>query len=282
MSDIRLTWEQAVDWLRQQPDKTELVLQCYYDDPVYEAAERFSQSEEWIAVEKLLEQYLPGKVLDLGAGRGISSYAFAKSGCQVVALEPDSSDVVGVGAIQSLIDATNYPIDIVQEYGEILPFPENTFDIIYGRAVLHHANNLSKLCQEASRVLKPGGVFLATREHVITQRDDLQRFLDAHALHFLYGGENAYLLSEYTSAITGSGMGIGSLLGPFENVINYAPQTEEQFRKGFACKLKKYIGITAANWVSGIEILRALYGKRLSMRSNTPGRHYSFMATKHE
>jgi len=280
MSDSRLTWEEAVDWLRQQPDKNDLVYHCYYDDPVHEAAERFSQSEEWFAVVRLLEKHLPGKVLDIGAGRGISSYAFAKSGCNVVALEPDSGDIVGAGAIQSLIDSTNLPIEIVTEYGETLPFPENTFDIVYGRAVLHHASDLQKLCQEATRVLKPGGVFLATREHVISRQGDLQKFLDTHALHFLYGGENAYHLDAYTSAISRSGLEIEKVFGPYDSVINFAPMTQEQFMKRIASGLKRFLGQKIAFWVARFRFIQKFYGSRFSSMSDVPGRHYTFLAFK--
>lgn len=274
------TWEQAVKWLREQPEKQELVYQCYYDEPVQNAAERYSQSQEWLAVERLVEKYLPAKVLDLGAGRGISSFAFAKKGCHVVALEPDSSDIVGAGAIKSLIETTKLPIEIVQNYGESLPFPDNSFDIVFGRAVLHHASDLSKLCQEASRVLKSGGIFLATREHVISRREDLQDFLDSHALHFLYGGENAYLLDEYKSAITGSSLVLSSSLGPFDSVINYAPVSREQFRSRLTSVLNGYLGEKISGWISQFEIIQGLYGRWLSDKSDTPGRHYSFLAIK--
>ena len=180
MNTQTYTWEQAVSWLREQPKTQALVHHCYYDDPLNLSAERFSNSEEWQAVKYLLRQYLPGKILDIGAGRGISSYAFAKAGCSVTALEPDPSPLVGAKAIQSLFDSTQMPIQIVQEYGEMLPFQDNKFDVVYGRAILHHARDLKKLCQEAARVLRRGGVFIVTREHVISKNEDLQLFLDSH------------------------------------------------------------------------------------------------------
>ena len=43
------------------------------------------------------------QALDLGAGRGISSYALAREGWQVTALEPDPSMLIGAGAIRSLV-----------------------------------------------------------------------------------------------------------------------------------------------------------------------------------
>jgi len=280
MSGRLLTWEEAVQWLRAQPDQEELVRQCYYDDPLDLAIERFSNSEEWQVVKHLLQKCIPGKVLDLGAGRGISSYAFAKSGCSVTALEPDSSSLVGAKAIQSLVDSTHLPIQIIQEYGETLPFPENTFNIVYGRAVLHHAYNLNQLCKEAARVLKPGGVFIATREHVISRKDDLQLFLDTHPLNFLYGGENAYLLQEYTTAIQASGLKLQKVIGCFESVINYAPMTQKDFQVMIAFKLARYLGKKLASLVAAGRIIQQFCGWYLSINSNAPGRHYSFLAVK--
>lgn len=280
MSAKLLSWEEAVQWLREQPEQQELVQHCYYDDPLEIAAERFSNSEEWLEIKHLLNSSLPGKVLDLGAGRGISSYAFAKEGCAVTALEPDSSLLVGAKAIQSLIDNAHLPIQVVQEYGETLPFENNTFDIVYGRAVLHHARDLNKLCQEVARVLKPGGVFIGTREHVISRKEDLQLFLDSHPLHFLYGGENAFLLSEYQQAIKEAGLSLQKSISPLESVINYAPMSQEEFQKMAASTLSHRIGIRLANLLASNKSVQKFYGWYVSQKSNTPGRLYSFLAIK--
>lgn len=59
---------------------------------------------------------------------------------------------------------------------------------VFARQVLHHARNLEMLCREVSRVLKPHGIFIATREHVISKPEDLARFLKKHPLHQFYGG----------------------------------------------------------------------------------------------
>lgn len=273
------TWEQAVNWLRQQTDLQSLVRHCYYDDPLESAAERFSNSEEWRAVADLLKDYMPAKVLDIGAGRGISSYAFAKEGCTVTSLEPDSSDLVGAGAIRKLFEESELSIEIVEKYGESLPFESETFDIVYGRAVLHHARDLPLLCNEMRRVLKRGGIFVATREHVISSKADLKAFLDGHPLHSLYGGENAYLLAEYKQAIASSGLKIKKTIGPMGTVINYAPMTKESFSEAIKGKLSR-LGESPALWLSKSKVVQWLYGLYASAKSDQPGRHYSFLATK--
>ncbi|WP_236142462.1 class I SAM-dependent methyltransferase [Nostoc sp. CMAA1605] len=275
-----LTWEEAVQWLRNQPEQRELVQQCYYDDPLESAAERFSQSEEWAALYQLLKPKIPGKVLDIGAGRGISSYAFAKRGCSVTALEPDPSDLVGAEAIRNLSKSTGLPIQVVQDWGEKLPFTDNYFDIVYGRAVLHHAQDLKQLCGEAKRVLKPGGYFIATREHIISCKEDLQQFLDSHPLHRFYGGENAYLLEEYTTAICSVGLQMISSFAPLETVINYAPMTQSQYQNQLKNSLAIRFGQPLANYLSALKPVQYFYGKYVSQKLNTSGRLYSFLAVK--
>ena len=274
------TWEQSVQWLRDQPDQQDLVKHCFYDDPLPAAAERFTQTEEWQAVEHLLKPYLPAKVLDLGAGRGISSYAFTKAGCNVVALEPDPSDLVGAGAIRQLFASAGLPIQIAEEFGETLPFADSTFDIVYGRAVLHHAQDLPKFCQELSRVLKKGGILLATREHVISRKSDLPEFLASHPLHDLYGGENAYLAGEYLESIAKAGLEITKVIKPFDSEINYAPMTKQDFRAKISIKLSPLMGLRLAESISNLKGVQKLCGWVLSQTCNTPGRLYSFLAVK--
>ncbi len=280
MNDKMLTWEESVQSLRNQPEQKELVQYCYYDDPLESAAERFAQSEEWFAVTQLLKQKIPGQVLDIGAGRGISSYAFAKAGCSVTALEPDSSNLVGAGSISNLFKNTGLPIQIVQEWGETLPFANNTFDIVYGRAVLHHAKDLKQLCKEAARVVKPGGYFLATREHILSRKEDLQNFLDSHPLHHLYGGENAYLLEEYTDAIRSSGLQIIRSFNPLESVINYFPLSKSQYQSQVKNSLARRFGETLASKLAMFEQVQSLYSWYMSRKLDTPGRLYSFLAIK--
>ncbi|MBD2129907.1 class I SAM-dependent methyltransferase [Microcoleus sp. ZQ-A2] len=281
MNHKLLTYEEAVQWLKNHPDHQDLVYHCYYDDPLESAAERFSNSEEWKAIKHLLRKHIPGKVLDIGAGRGIASYAFAKAGCSVTALEPDPSSLIGAKAIRDLVAQANLPIEIVQEYGERLPFQNNYFDVVFARAVLHHAQDLKQFCKEVARVLRRDGVFIATREHVISRKEDLQLFFDSHALHFLYGGENAYLLQEYTDAISSAGLKLQKVMGHYDNVLNYAPMTQQDFQSMTTSMLTHFrIGTKLSSLLASQELIQQFYGRHLSKKLDTPGRHFSFLAFK--
>ncbi len=267
----KLTWEQSVLWLQQQPDQQDVVRSCYYDDPLLDAARRFASSAEWQAVRRLLP-VRPGRALDIGAGRGISSFALASDGWQVTALEPDPSPVVGAAAIRSLAGQAGLPIQVVEEFGEQLPFEDASFDLVYGREVLHHARDLQRLCREAARVLRPGGILLATREHVISRRSDLPLFLERHPLHRFYGGENAFLLEEYRAAITAAGLEIRQILEPMASRINTYPI------EGYGWQYWQ-LQFAMLRYRLARRLPPAL-GLRLSRSLDAPGRMYSFLAVK--
>ena len=280
MTAARMSWEEAVQWLREQPGQETLVKDCYYDDPLEAAARRFAESEEWRAVCALLGPRLPGRVLDLGAGRGISTYAFAAGGSRVSALEPDPSDLVGRGAIAHLLAATGLEADVRDGSAEALPFPDASFDVVHGRAVLHHARDLDLLGREVARVLVPGGVLLATREHVLSRPEDLPLFLAAHPLHSLYGGEAAYVLPRYVAALEGAGLRIERVLGPFDDPVNYAPMPRADLRRLLRKRLSDRVGRWLGKLLIRLPRVEAREARRLSEACDVPGRHYAFLAVK--
>lgn len=278
-----VSWGEAVQSLIDDPSQQELVKACYFDDPLSVAAERFWASPEWQLVSKLLP-ITRGRALDLGAGRGISSYALARDGWDVTALEPDPSPLVGAQAIRSLVNETGLNIRIVSEYSEDLPFQAATFDVINCRQALHHAKDLSKTCHEIARVLKPGGIMIATREHVISKARDLQAFLDQHPLHHLYGGENAFQLHQYKAAIREAGLELKTVLGPYDSAINYFPVSDEQIDQVCLNYLSKLCGRRLASKLATNHIIgpKVVSTCRMvaSCLTNAPGRLYSFVATK--
>ncbi|HWP00108.1 MAG TPA: class I SAM-dependent methyltransferase [Methylococcus sp.] len=276
-----LSWENAVRWLREQPNHRDLVIAAYYDDPLPVAAERYRQSEEWRAIRPLLPESR-GCALDVGAGRGIASYALAHEGYQVTALEPDASALVGAGAIRSLATASHLPIEVVQEFSERLPFPDHSFDLVFGRAVLHHIRDLSAACAEFFRILKPGGRLLAVREHVISRAEDLDAFLEIHPLHQLYGGENAFRLVEYEEAMRAAGFRIELVLGPLESPINFAPHTLDSLHREIAAKVTRNLpGISdLVAFILGLPVVWSVVRPILSRLDHRPGRLYSFVANR--
>ncbi|MBR0916188.1 class I SAM-dependent methyltransferase [Bradyrhizobium japonicum] len=276
----RPTWEDAVVWLRDQPNQRQLVLDAYYDDPLIAAAERYFAGDEWQAVSKLLRGR-SGRALDVGAGRGIASYALAREGFAVIALEPDPSAIVGAVAIRTLAAEAKLPIEVVEEFSERLPFDDSAFDVVFARAVLHHTSDLDGACREMFRVLRPGGIFIAAREHVISKEADLGQFLDQHPLHHLYGGEHAFLLDRYTGALRAAGFERVEILAPLQSPINLFPYTIETLRAAVVEKLSRKIP-AGPLWRAALGS-KAVFTSLLSVAEpfdNRPGRLYSFVCHK--
>src|SRR5438874_4612936 len=111
--------------------------------------------ETWVrpAFAKLGD--LRGKrVLDYGCGHGMAAVVLARAGAAVTAfdLSPGYVTEAREGAT-----ANGVTVECVVADGEDLPFPDGTFDAVWGSAILHHLD-LSRAGRELSRVLKPGGV----------------------------------------------------------------------------------------------------------------------------
>lgn len=279
MSDKFVSWEAAVTWLMNQPDKQDLVRDCYYDASVIDAAQRYWKSPEWQAVKAKLP-VIQGHALDLGAGRGIASYALAKEGWSVLAVEPDSSSLVGAGAIEHLAQSESLPISVVKEFGEKIKCESASFDLVFARQVLHHAHDLQQLCAEVYRVLKPGGNFIAVRDHVISSQADLPAFWKIHPLHHLYGGENAFTEAQYLSAMREAGFEVKMVIRSFESVINYAPYTDDSLKEELKARLAKLPILGRMRSILDIQWIFRVSLRVLSRIDRRPGRLYSFVCIK--
>lgn len=271
--------EEAIRQLRLDPQYTELIRDSYLGSDVVEASERFLTSAEFSEVRNLLDGRISeGTILDLGAGNGIASRAFAKCGAEMVyALEPDPSDDIGRGAIRHLTE--DMPVELIDSYGEEIPLPDDTADIVYTRQVLHHTSDLPQVLRECTRVLKTGGVFLACREHVVDNDQQLQAFLASHPVHKLTGGENAYSLDEYLEAIRSAGLKINEEFGPWDSIINAFPAVNslQELERFPQINLERRFGRSGA-LASRVPGVNSLVWTRL--KRPTPGRMYSFLAVK--
>lgn len=94
------------------------------------------------------------RLLDLGCGAGETSVFFARQGAHVVAADVSREMLRVAGALAA---HHQVPLHTTQLMAEAMPFPDATFDRIYGNGVLHHVE-LEPALREIARVLKPGGI----------------------------------------------------------------------------------------------------------------------------
>ncbi|MDB5123370.1 MAG: methylase involved in ubiquinone/menaquinone biosynthesis [Mucilaginibacter sp.] len=272
----KYTWDQAIEILRNDPAHSQMIFDAYLSRDIEASCKRFEKSDEFKEVLKIIKDDKIKDVLDVPAGNGIASFAFALNGYNVTAVEPDDSSSLGRSAIQEISSKNNLHISIVNAWGENLPFNDCSFDLVYVRQGLHHAADLNKMVSEFYRVLRPGGILLATREHVVdNHKDSLKKFLDNQVDHQLYGGENAFLLSEYKQAIKLAGFKLISTYEPYSSVINLHPNNKESLRS-------KILSSTVGKILSPILSHEIVYkiGLMSLKLSRRPGRLYSFKAIK--
>ncbi len=93
----------------------------------------------------------PGeRVLDIAAGTGASSAAFAKTGAEVVAVD-FSKGMIAEGR-------KRHPdLTFVEADAQELPFPTDSFDVVTISFGLRNVNDPQKALKEMKRVLRPGG-----------------------------------------------------------------------------------------------------------------------------
>jgi ubiquinone/menaquinone biosynthesis C-methylase UbiE len=290
----KMTWEETITFIRTQPEYKELVELAYFEADLSLNVERFRKSEEYAETRRLIEQYASlsssARMLDIGSGNGISAAAFALDGIWVDAVEPDPSQTIGAGAIRKLKEQYNLPgLSIYEGFAEDLGFPDNVYDIVYTRQCMHHAHDLPQFLKESARVLKPGGLLITIRDHVIYNETDKKWFLENHPLQKFYGGENAFTFEEYSSAIVAAGFEIKQVLKHFDTPINYFPLKraekelhEKQNENYINSAVKKKLGYFAQ--IPFLNKLAKSYVKKrtgdIYREERVPGRMYSFIAIK--
>jgi SAM-dependent methyltransferase len=260
-----MSLDDAVRYMRRTPGYQDLVEEAYLDEDPLTALDRFRHSVELDETVRLLGGD-PGawRVLDLGAGTGMASMAFADLGArQVLAVEPDTSAEVGLARLAAV--QGERAVVPIAAFGSGLPLRDGCVDVVYCRQVLHHIPDLDASLAECARVLRPGGTFLAAREHVVDDDAQLARFLAEHPVHRLAGGEHAWSLAAYRGAITGAGLDLRLELGPY--ALALAPEAALSLRVGpTLAKVARLPGVRDVLWAR--------------LRRPKPGRLYSFLAVK--
>ncbi len=94
------------------------------------------------------------RVLEIGVGMGADYLEWLKAGAQATGVDLSTASIVR--ARQRCLMA-GYQADLRVADAERLPFPDNSFDVVYSYGVMHHSPNAPQCVREALRVLKPGG-----------------------------------------------------------------------------------------------------------------------------
>jgi SAM-dependent methyltransferase len=116
-------------------------------------------------IEKALGGPVPhfARALELGAGTGYFTLNLLAAGVITSATATDISpgmlDILAANAREF-----DLRVETVRADAEHLPFPDASFDLVFGHAVLHHLPDPGLALRESFRVLRPGGTVLFAGE----------------------------------------------------------------------------------------------------------------------
>jgi ubiquinone/menaquinone biosynthesis C-methylase UbiE len=111
-------------------------------------------------LEQWLHRYLPEngeglRLLDVGCGTGHHMASLRQRGFEVAGVD-------GSAEMLEQARANNPGVEIKQADVESIPFADASFDFVLCVEVLRYLPQISSCLQEMARVLKPGGICLAT------------------------------------------------------------------------------------------------------------------------
>jgi ubiquinone/menaquinone biosynthesis C-methylase UbiE len=99
---------------------------------------------------------LPGRVLDIGTGRGFTAVELARRGADVTTVDL-SEDELKAAYLHAVDMGVADNIEFHLADGSDLPFEMGSFEVITMINVLHHLKNADSVLPEIARVLMPGG-----------------------------------------------------------------------------------------------------------------------------
>lgn len=121
-----------------------------------------------------LLQHATGRVLEIGAGTGVTCSLYPPTVTHVTFCEPDQG--MRQQLEQNLAQATvPWPYDLLDAPAERLPFPDDTFDTAVAMLVLCTVHDPRQAISELERVLRPDGTLLFL-EHVAAEHGSKRRF----------------------------------------------------------------------------------------------------------
>lgn len=158
--EVQRQWDRDACGSHYVKDAKPGTLEWYLEAEAY----RYGTYAPWMPEHMEFYQHEGEKVLEIGAGMGTDLAQFALGGAIVTDLD------LSLGHLEHT--RTNFRLrglqgEFRQGDGETLPFPDNTFDVVYSNGVIHHTPNTVGVIRDIHRVLKPGGkaIIMVYAEH---------------------------------------------------------------------------------------------------------------------
>lgn len=228
-----------------------------------------ADASSWLSTQYSFSHMLqhlvrPGmRVLEIGAARGWAGRYLVEAGCDYTACDIVVDPQIGLGRAYFFMEHANCHFDLVGADGEYLPFDDNTFDLVFAAAALHHALDLPQMVKEMARVVKWGGAVAGLAEGVRAFKSSPEAELQAREK--TYGiNEHVHTLWDYYKAFMRSHLWVTKM---------YRSVGHEWFMADFRKKrIERWAKIPLlGEWITAIDIMGyaheydglTIYGRKL-------------------
>lgn len=115
---------------------------------------RYDVYGPWMPKVMEFDKHAGKKVIEIGGGMGTDLAQFAKHGAIVTDFDLSAGHLEHAKRSFALRGLKG---EFVHGDGENVPFPDNTFDVVYSNGVIHHTPDTAGVVRHMFRILKPGG-----------------------------------------------------------------------------------------------------------------------------
>ncbi|MBI2775488.1 class I SAM-dependent methyltransferase [Candidatus Dependentiae bacterium] len=95
------------------------------------------------------------RLLEVGVGAGTDFVQWVRAGAHAYGIDLTAEAIENVRHRLMLEDLRPYDLQVAD--AENIPYPDNSFDVVYSWGVIHHSSNTMRCIEEIVRVCKPGG-----------------------------------------------------------------------------------------------------------------------------
>jgi SAM-dependent methyltransferase len=140
----------------------------FTDEPVgtpafYQAVESHRYSlEPHIPEIVQFDRYRGRDVLEVGCGIGTDAARFARAGASYTGVD---ATAIAIELAQERFRQDDFEGSFQVAEAADLPFPDNSFDLVYSHGVIHHIHKTEEAIAEMARVVRPGGMVLVMFYH---------------------------------------------------------------------------------------------------------------------
>ncbi|WP_413577935.1 bifunctional 2-polyprenyl-6-hydroxyphenol methylase/3-demethylubiquinol 3-O-methyltransferase UbiG [Bdellovibrio sp. HCB290] len=124
------------------------------DDPIALLRNQHKLEMPWI-LEAIQKHIGPSaQILDMGCGGGFLSNDLAAAGHHVAGIDLSDSSL-------KVAESRDHTHSVKYQVGDVyqVPFPDQSFDVACAMDLLEHVSEPQRVLAEASRILRPGGLF---------------------------------------------------------------------------------------------------------------------------